>query len=115
LGIRPKTNYSAEKRERSLSYQCIEKIRFLHFKKAFDPALLRFREQATILYSGWVRKPKAERGVVPEATRNKPRQVTERERVQRLRLLLLGVEGRHIEMDDREYTISSAILKQPGS
>jgi hypothetical protein len=71
-----------------LSDQCIEKIRFLHFKKAFDPALLRFREQATILYSGWVRKPKAERGVVPETTRNKPRPVTERERVQRLRLLL---------------------------
>ena len=71
-----------------MSDQCIEKIRFLHFKKAFDPALLRFREQATILYSGWVRKPKAERGVVPETTRNKPRPVTERERVQRLRLLL---------------------------
>jgi hypothetical protein len=25
-----------------------------------------------------------------------------------------GLEGRLVEMDDREYTISSAILKQPG-
>ncbi|KAE9370844.1 hypothetical protein N431DRAFT_343437 [Stipitochalara longipes BDJ] len=88
LGIRPKKDYSPQKRGRSLSDQCIEKIRFLHHKRAFDPALIRFREQATILYSGWVHKPKAERGVVPEATRNKPRPVTERERVQLLRLLL---------------------------
>jgi hypothetical protein len=88
LGLRPKKDYSPQKRGGSLGDSCIEKIRFLHYKKAFDPALIRFREQATILYSGWVHKPKAERGVVPEATRNKPRPVTEQERVQLLRLLL---------------------------
>jgi hypothetical protein len=88
LGITPKDNYSPDKTGRSLSGQCVQRIRFLHHKKAFDPALIRFREQATVLYNGWVHKPKAERGVVPEATRNKPRPVSERERVKLLQLLL---------------------------
>jgi hypothetical protein len=88
LGFMLKDDYSPSKTGRSLSGQCVQKIRFLHHKKAFDPALLRFREQATIWYNGWVHKPKVERGVVPEATRNKPRPVTQDERVQLLRLLL---------------------------
>jgi hypothetical protein len=88
LGIQPKTDYSPEKTGSSLGGQCIQRIKFLHHKKAFDPALQRFRTEATILYSGWVQKPKADRGVVPEATRNKPRPVTETERVQLLKLLL---------------------------
>ncbi len=88
LGITPKDNYSPSKTGGSLSGQCVQKIRFLHHKKALDPALRRFREQALVLYTGWVDKPKGERGVVPAATRNKPKPVTERERVQLLRLLV---------------------------
>jgi len=88
LGITPKDNYSPSKTGGSLSGQCVQRIRFLHHKKALDPALRRFREQALVLYTGWVNKPKGERGVVPAATRNKPKPVTERERVQLLRLLL---------------------------
>ena len=88
LRLRTKDDYSPEKMNRSLNDQCLNKIRFLHHKKAFDHALHRFRTEATILYSGWVHKPKQDRGVVPEATRHRPRPVTEEERVELLRLLL---------------------------
>jgi len=110
LGIQPKKDYSPEKRGRSLSDKCIEKIRFLHYKKVFDPALIRFREEATILYSGWVHKPRAERGVVPEATRNKPRPVTEKERVQLLRLLL-----KILDEDQAKYISSHSPSKHSPS
>ncbi len=76
---------------------CLAKIRFLCWKKRIDTPLKKFDEEADNLYKKWVRKPKAERGVVPEATRHKPRPVTDAERDQLLHCLqqILREESQH--------------------
>jgi hypothetical protein len=77
-----------EKRSRALEEECVAKIVFLCWKFAIDPPLGRFGREADILYSRWVHKPKAERGVLPKATRQSPKPVTSEERQQLLQCLL---------------------------
>ena len=87
LGLEPKIDYSPSKSGKTLQDVCVSGIRFLHHKQKINDSLERFRAEATILYNGWVYKPKAERGLVPESTRDKPRPVTSGEREQLLKCL----------------------------
>ena len=84
----PDPSESPEKRSKTAEEECVAKIVFLCWKDAIDPVLGRFRTEADILYSGWVHKPKAERGLLPKATRQTPRPVTPEERQQLLHCLL---------------------------
>jgi hypothetical protein len=87
LGLEPKTDWSPKKSKDTVQDECLFGIRFLHHKGRLNPALERFRHKAMILYKGWIHKPRAERGVVPESTRDKPKPVTSDERIQLLRCL----------------------------
>lgn len=71
-----------------LRRDCLSKIKFLCWREVIDEPLKRFEAEADCLYLRWVRKPKAERGVVPEVTNHKPRPVTDAERDQLLRCFL---------------------------
>lgn len=71
-----------------LRRDCLAKIKFLCWKKRIDTPLKKFDEEADNLYMKWIRKPKTERGVVPEVTGHRPRLVTDTERDQLLKCLL---------------------------
>ncbi|APA10934.1 hypothetical protein sscle_07g057040 [Sclerotinia sclerotiorum 1980 UF-70] len=64
------------------------KIRYLYFKNLVYTLLESFNTQAQALYSGWVYKPKADRGVVPEKTRQRPHPTTSDERMELLKCLV---------------------------
>ena len=73
---------------RTIEQEIVFKIKVLCFRKAINPLIHRFDAEAQVLYSGWISKPKAERGVVPERTRQTSRTVTSKERVELLKCLL---------------------------
>jgi hypothetical protein len=87
LGLEPKSDWSPRKGRDTLQDECLFGIKFLYHKERLNPALERFRHDAMILYKGWVHKPRADRGVVPESTRDKPKPVTDKERAQLLKCL----------------------------
>jgi hypothetical protein len=87
LGLEPKSDWSPRKGRDTLQDECLFGIKFLYHKERLNPALERFRHDAMILYKGWVHKPRADRGVVPESTRGKPKPVTDKERAQLLKCL----------------------------
>jgi hypothetical protein len=72
----------------SIQQEIVHKIIALSFKNAIDPLIKRFDAEAEDLYSGWVNKPKAERGVVPEKSRHAAKQTTEKEKVVLVQCLL---------------------------
>jgi len=86
LGLEPPKDYSPRKSDR-IEDRCLARIRFLFHKGALKPAVLEFRAQSEILYKGWVHKPKADRGLLPEKTRSGPQPISERERDQLLECL----------------------------
>jgi hypothetical protein len=86
LGLEPPKDYSPKKSDR-IEDRCLARIRFLFHKGAVKPAVLEFRVQSEILYKGWVDKPKADRGLLPEKTRSGPQPISERERDQLLECL----------------------------
>ena len=65
----------------SLERECVTHMVFLQYKDviALSAALKQYKEQARILYSRWVHKPKGER-IVPSATRQVPKPIMEEER-----------------------------------
>jgi hypothetical protein len=71
----------------SLEQKCVARIKYLYYDGGVRPSIQRFHAEADILYQGWVHKPKAERGVVPEATRHGRKPVTDLERAQLLACL----------------------------
>ncbi len=80
---------SPKKREetgitKTQEFRCLFRIRFICRKTSINASREIFQTQATRLYNGWVHKPRAERGVIPDATRHNPRRVTESERKQLL-------------------------------
>jgi hypothetical protein len=80
----PDPNDSPSKRAKSTKKTCFENIRYLTFKSAIDVPLRRFQVAAEQLYSGWVIKPKAERGVVPAKTRHNFHPISSKERAELL-------------------------------
>ncbi len=83
---------SPKKREESglthtIEYRCVSMIKLICRKTSIKGCRENFQAQAILLYNGWVHKPRAERGVVPEATRHRPHPVTEWERKQLLECL----------------------------
>jgi len=98
LGLQiPYSDDSPSKRHgigKTAEQDCVFRIKFVSFKgdkeKAsdIDTVLKSFQSEAEILYKGWVRKPNGERGVVPQVTRQNPRPVTSRERMELLQCLL---------------------------
>ena len=62
---------------------CVARIRYLQFKDSLflSKVTRKFREEAAVLYSNWVHKPKAQR-IVPPATRSVPKPLTDVERKQ---------------------------------
>lgn len=92
LGIDPdKPGDSPSKRSKgpqTIEKEIKAKIKALCFREAIDPLVEKFNQEAQILYTGWVHKPKAERGVLPERTRHSRIAITEKERTHLLRCLL---------------------------
>ena len=72
----------------TIEQEVVFKIKVLCFKELIDPLIQQFETEAKVMYSGWVHKPKAERGVVPERTRHSRISVTEKERANLLQYLL---------------------------
>ena len=87
----------------SIQREVVYKIYALGFKNAIDPLVQEFDNKAAALYTGWVNKPKAERGIIPEKTRHATKQITEKEKVVLLQCLL--------EILNKQYEL----LKTPGS
>ncbi|TVY46044.1 RNA-dependent RNA polymerase [Lachnellula subtilissima] len=83
----PKEVKSPEKRGESREQKCFNMIFFLAFKNQVIPPIRAFILDADNLYSRWVIKPKAERGVVPEVTRHRPKPITPTERSKLLQML----------------------------
>lgn len=71
----------------SIRRKCISTLRFCFHKNLFDRAYQDFTREATILYQGWVNKPRAERGTIPDATRRFRRPVNAKEQDELLQLL----------------------------
>ena len=78
---------SPEKRGEHPEYKCFSMIRFLVYRDQVMPPIREFDLKADKEYTKWVNKPKAERGVVPEVTRSRPKPVTPIERAGLLKLL----------------------------
>lgn len=78
---------SPEKRGKHKEQSCFNMIHFLVCKSQVYPTIREFRVDADILYIGWKNKPKAERGVVPDPTRNKAKPVSSGERTKLLHVL----------------------------
>lgn len=90
----PRSGDSPSNRQnQTLGQKCVFTIKGLTFKGSIDSVLKDFYSQANILYSGWVHKPKGERGMVPEKTRHKPHPVSDKERVE-LQNLFYGLASR---------------------
>ncbi|TVY87856.1 putative RNA-dependent RNA polymerase [Lachnellula willkommii] len=83
----PKEVKSPDKRGDSKEQKCFNMIFFLAFRKQVIPPVREFIDEADNLYTRWVIKPKAERGVVPEKTRHRPKPVTPTERSKLLHML----------------------------
>jgi hypothetical protein len=83
----PEEVASPEKRGSHKEQRCFNMIYFLVCKNEAYPPVREFVVEAERLYIGWVSKPKAERGVVPESTRHKKKPVTAEERVKLLHVL----------------------------
>jgi len=60
-----------QQRAHSLEEQCVHRITFLYFTRRLQPCIDDFEREADRLYKGWVYKPQAAKGVIPESTRNK--------------------------------------------
>ncbi|KAF4618382.1 hypothetical protein G7Y89_g14922 [Cudoniella acicularis] len=80
----PEERQSPNKMQKTKEQSCVGLISFLSYKGGIFGHMRAFEQEASRLYQGWALKPKAERGVLPEARRNNPRPVTEAERLQLL-------------------------------
>ena len=98
----PKKDDSPNNRKETPREDCVNLIRFLTFKNEIDGILTDFNHQAEILYSGWVCKPKADRGVVPEKTRQRLHPVTDGERLQLQKYFIHKAAQRRIEIMSEE-------------
>ncbi|TVY83675.1 RNA-dependent RNA polymerase [Lachnellula suecica] len=78
---------SPEKRGTHKEQKCYNAISFLACKREVMGPVKEFVVEADILYSKWVHKPRAERGVIPEANRRNPKPVTADERAKLLYVL----------------------------
>ena len=78
----PPEGESPAKQPRTIQYEILSKVKFLCYKDKIDALIAEFETKAAGMYSGWVLKPKAERGVngVPEKTRQCRRPVSDEER-----------------------------------
>ncbi|KAH8648331.1 RNA dependent RNA polymerase-domain-containing protein [Tricladium varicosporioides] len=83
----PELGQSPNKVQKCMEQNCVNMIKVLAFKNEVFDVLSTFKEEAHRLYKGWVSKPRAERGIVPDATRQHPRPITPTERIELLRLL----------------------------
>lgn len=78
---RPEDSPSTRLLNPTPAQKCVFRIKALTFKNAIDGVLDEFNARANIMYSGWVHKPKAERGTVPEKTRHRIHPVSDKERL----------------------------------
>lgn len=88
LALQLSDNYSPAKNKGTLEEECLFLMGWCHHKKVLDTALEKFHRRAEVLYSGWVNKPEAERGVIPQATKQMPRPVSDDERKELLDCLI---------------------------
>lgn len=72
-----------------LALKITQNLNFLFYKTKTElyAALDNFYGQATHLYSGWIYKPNADRGVIPEKTRERLHPITQNERKELLKCL----------------------------
>ncbi|ESZ94181.1 RNA polymerase RNA dependente [Sclerotinia borealis F-4128] len=104
---------SRQSRPKSTEEQLIAQIAFTInylYHKANTPlfaALENFHGQASGLYSGWVYKPNADRGVVPEKTRQRPHPITSNERMELLKCLLAILSNARSQFDRSRQSSSS--------
>ncbi|CAD6444169.1 f97d1a8f-f65a-4b30-a5cc-8bf4ab972e43 [Sclerotinia trifoliorum] len=88
------------------------KIRYLYYKNLVYTLLESFNAQAQGLYSGWAYKPKADRGVVPEKTRQRPHPTTPHERMELLQCLASILNTEFESCQSRSATPSSRGFQQ---
>jgi hypothetical protein len=87
----PKPGESPSRREATVEQQIVSKIKALTFKGLIEPLIQRFCLEAQILYTGWINKPKGERGVIPERTRHTGKKTVRPEERAELYTVLLGI------------------------
>lgn len=109
---------SRQSRSKSEEDKLIHRIMFytkyLFFKEKPEliDALESFKRQALGLYSGWVHKPRADRGVVPEKTRHRPRPITSDERTELRKCLMEILEIKYQSCQSVPATPSFHRLQQ---
>lgn len=77
----PADSPNGRKDRGTIEGRCVNRITVLQFKERLQDAIDEFRGRAKILYTRWVHKPRAERGVVPMAERSRPHPVSPEERI----------------------------------
>ncbi|KAF7865345.1 hypothetical protein EAF04_006322 [Stromatinia cepivora] len=98
--------------EEQLVDEIMFKIKYLYHKNLVYTLLDSFNAQAQGLYSGWVYKPKADRGVVPEKTRQRPHPTTPDERMELLKCLAAILNTEYEGCQPGSATPSSRGLQQ---
>lgn len=77
----PSESPSTRLLNQTAAQKCVFRIKILTYRDAIDGVLADFNTQAKIKYSGWVHKPRGERGTVPEKTRHRTHPVSDEERL----------------------------------
>jgi hypothetical protein len=126
LGLKPPSESSPRKNKENKvtetkEFIVVHMIQVLGWKNLQRDPLNEFEERAQELYRGWVSKPKAERGVVPERTRDVHHSLSVNEKTQMLDLLHDILERPYRELNIRnrtrtlERTRSDVLVSPPGN
>ncbi len=100
-------------RDKTIQQECVFKIKFICYQTGSVTSMWqKFDLEAKDLYTRWVKKPMAERGVVPEVTRHTPHPVTETERDQLLHCLLRILNEECEQLKERSGTPKSTSFVQ---
>lgn len=77
---------------------CVQRIVYLQYKDSIflSVTTAKFKEEAAILYSNWIHKPKAER-IVPRKTRSVPNPITDDERKELVAFLRKHLDAAYAE------------------
>lgn len=80
LRLDPNSPSPTKDEQKPLGHKCVSKLRFCYYKGIYLRCSQEFTRDATILQQKWVRKPRQERGTIPDATRQIPRPVSNDQR-----------------------------------
>lgn len=94
LGLRPKEDHSPSKNKDDNHDRCLFLIKWCFHQEVLDDVVKTFERRAEALYRGWVNKPRADRGVVPQITKFVSKPISDKE-VELLLTCLIEIMKEH--------------------